>query len=105
MKQISSQNKLKKKNYDKKTTLKHGGGSAGLVKDPPFSFFFCLPICLKPYKSDYRQKNILEILRNNKENTKKIVLAVLLVRTRYAIKKWSLHRELMTKIADTTISL
>ena len=45
MKQIGSQKKLKKKIYDKKTTLKHRGGSAGLVKDHTFTFFFgTLPI-------------------------------------------------------------
>ena len=38
----------------------------GLLIVKIFFNFFWLPICFKPYKRDFRQKNIFEILKNNK---------------------------------------
>ena len=60
----------------------------GLLIVKFFFNFFWLPICFKPYKRNFRQKNIFEILKNNKilKKYQKIVIAVLLVETYYAIK-------------------
>ena len=45
----------------------------GLLIVKFFFNFFWLPVCFKPYKREYRQKNTFEILKNNeiKKNTKK----------------------------------
>ena len=78
----------------------------GLLIVKFFFHFFWLPICFKPYKKDFRQKNIFEIMKNNKilKKYQKNSDSSTACQNCYAIKKWSLHRELMTKIADTTIS-